>query len=184
MRRKQGQICLSFARPFAASFHINPVWVPRVININFLLIIPIHYQKKRLWDLIKWSAPPRKCFDHLSNSLNYFFKEMYRDQLEPTCMWILGLRVNNHQLRRLRIRMFSVWEANLTLHKKTTIKLSQHKTDRRNCCIYTFIFVPNETWPALVMTLPPSNHCICISITLETFSTHKFGFFFGILIRW
>ena len=25
MRWKQGQICLSFARPFAASFHINPL---------------------------------------------------------------------------------------------------------------------------------------------------------------
>ena len=98
------------------------LWVPRVININFLLIIPIHYQKKRLWDLIKWSALARKCFDLLSNSLNYFFKEMYRDQLEPICVWILELRVKNHQLRRLRIRMFAVWEANLTLHKKDNNK--------------------------------------------------------------
>ena len=34
------------------------------------------------------------------------------------CKWVSGLRVKNHQLRRLRIRMFAVWEANLTLHKK------------------------------------------------------------------
>ena len=33
----------------------------------------------RLWEFIKWS-PKRKCFDLFSNSLNVFFKEMYRDQ--------------------------------------------------------------------------------------------------------
>ena len=48
-------------------------------KVNFLLTISIHYQKKRLLDLIKWS-PQGKCFDLLSNSLNLFFKEMYGDQ--------------------------------------------------------------------------------------------------------
>ena len=36
-------------------------------------------QKKKLWELIKWS-PKRKCFVLLSNSLNSFFKEIYRDE--------------------------------------------------------------------------------------------------------
>ena len=53
--------------------------VPIVANINFLLTISIHCQEIRLWELIKWS-PKRKCFDLLSNSLNSFFKEIYRDQ--------------------------------------------------------------------------------------------------------
>ena len=35
--------------------------------------------RDKLWELIKWS-PKRKCFDLLSNSLNLFCKEMYRDQ--------------------------------------------------------------------------------------------------------
>ena len=50
-----------------------------MININFLLKISIHWQEKRLWEFIKWS-PKRKYLDLLSNSLNSFFKEMYRDQ--------------------------------------------------------------------------------------------------------
>ena len=45
------------------------LWVPRVIKINFLLTMSIHYQKKRLWDLIKWS-PQGKSFDLLSKTLN------------------------------------------------------------------------------------------------------------------
>ena len=35
--------------------------------------------EKKLWELIKWS-PKRKWFDLWSNSLNSFFKEIYRDQ--------------------------------------------------------------------------------------------------------
>ena len=35
--------------------------------------------RDKLWELIKWS-PKRKRLDLLSNSLNSFFKEMYRDQ--------------------------------------------------------------------------------------------------------
>ena len=50
-----------------------------VTNINYLLMISIPYQEIRLWELMKWSLK-RKCFDLLSNSLNYLFKEMYRDQ--------------------------------------------------------------------------------------------------------
>ena len=48
-------------------------------NINFLLTISIQCQEISLWEVIKWS-PKRKCLDLLSNSLNAFFKEMYRDQ--------------------------------------------------------------------------------------------------------
>ena len=35
--------------------------------------------RDKLWELIKWS-PKRECHDLLSNSLNSFFKEIYRDQ--------------------------------------------------------------------------------------------------------
>ena len=35
--------------------------------------------RDKLWQLIKWSHE-RRCLDLLSNSLNSFFKEMYRDQ--------------------------------------------------------------------------------------------------------
>ena len=59
--------------------HILTLQVPIVTNINFLLLmIPIQCQEVRLWELIKWS-PKRKCFDLLSNSLDSFFKELYRD---------------------------------------------------------------------------------------------------------
>ena len=50
-----------------------------VTNINFLLTISIQFQEIRLWELMKWS-PERKRFDLLSNSLNSFFKKMYREQ--------------------------------------------------------------------------------------------------------
>ena len=52
---------------------------PIVTNINFLLTIPIHCQKKRLWELVKWS-PKKNGPDLLSNSLKSFFKEIYIDQ--------------------------------------------------------------------------------------------------------
>ena len=55
------------------------VQVQRVTNINFLLTISVHNQKKRLWESIKWSSKG-KCFDLLSNSLNSFFNKMYGDQ--------------------------------------------------------------------------------------------------------
>ena len=41
-------------------------------NIHTLL-------RDKLWELIKWSHE-RRYLDLLSNSLNSFFKEMYRDQ--------------------------------------------------------------------------------------------------------
>ena len=53
--------------------------VPMVTNINFLLTISIDCQETWLWELINWS-PNRKCFDLSWNSLNSFFKKMYRDQ--------------------------------------------------------------------------------------------------------
>ena len=62
-----------------------------MININFLLKISIHWQEKRLWEFIKWS-PKRKYLDLLSNSLNSFFKEMYRDQFGEFVCWYWGLK--------------------------------------------------------------------------------------------
>ena len=62
-----------------------------VTNINFLLTISIQCQEIRLWELIKWS-PKRKYFDLLSNSLNLFFKEMYRDQFGELGCGYKGLR--------------------------------------------------------------------------------------------
>ena len=62
-----------------ASFLFLTLWVLMVTNINFLLTISIHCQEIWLWQLIKWSSK-RKCLDLLWNSLNTFFKEVYRDQ--------------------------------------------------------------------------------------------------------
>ena len=47
--------------------------------INFLKTISLHNQENRLGELMK-KLPKRKCFDLLSNSLNLFFMEMYKDQ--------------------------------------------------------------------------------------------------------
>ena len=45
----------------------------------------------KLWQLIKWSTM-RKYFDLLSNSLNSFFKEMYRDQFGEFVCGYWGLK--------------------------------------------------------------------------------------------
>ena len=37
------------------------------------------WSRERLWESMKWS-PKGRCLDLLSNSLNWFFKEMYGDQ--------------------------------------------------------------------------------------------------------
>ena len=58
---------------------------------NFLLTISIHCQEIRLWELIIWS-PKRKDFDLLSNSLNSFIKEMYRDQFGEFVCGYSGLK--------------------------------------------------------------------------------------------
>ena len=63
-----------------------------VTNTNFLLTISIPCQEIRLWELMKWSLK-RKCFDLLSNSLNLFFKEMYRDQFGELVCGYCGLLV-------------------------------------------------------------------------------------------
>ena len=47
--------------------------------------------RDKLWELIKWSHK-RKCLDLLSNSLNSFFKEMYRDQFGEFVCWYWGLK--------------------------------------------------------------------------------------------
>ena len=62
-----------------------------VTNINFLPTISIPRQEIRLWVFMKWS-PTRKCHDLLSNSLNYFIKEMHRDQFEELVCWYWGLK--------------------------------------------------------------------------------------------
>ena len=45
------------------------LWVPKVTNNNFRLTISMHYQEKKVWELINWSTK-EKCFDLLSNSSN------------------------------------------------------------------------------------------------------------------
>ena len=65
--------------------------VPIVTNVNFLLMISIECQAIRLWELIKWS-PKGKCLDLLSNSLNLFLKEMYRDQFGEFVCGYWGLK--------------------------------------------------------------------------------------------
>ena len=45
------------------------LWVPKVTNNNFRLTIWMHYQEKKVWELINWSTK-EKCFDLLSNSSN------------------------------------------------------------------------------------------------------------------
>ena len=45
----------------------------------------------RLWELIKWS-PKSKYFDLLSNSVNSFFKEMYKDQFGEFVRGYRGLK--------------------------------------------------------------------------------------------
>ena len=63
------------------------IQVPKVININFLITISLHNQVNRLGELMK-KLPKRKCFDLLSNSLNLFFMEMYRDKFgEFVCVY-------------------------------------------------------------------------------------------------
>ena len=78
-------------------------------KINFLPVISIQCQEIRLWELIKWS-PKRKCYDLLSNSLNLFFKEMYRS-VWRICLWILGLKGLRHLKRKFQ---FSNWGYNQT----------------------------------------------------------------------
>ena len=72
---------------FGKTKHLSPI----VTNINFLQTISTQCQEIRLWELIKWS-PKRKYFDLLSNSLNLFFKEMYRDQFGEFACGYWGLK--------------------------------------------------------------------------------------------
>ena len=65
--------------------------VPMVTNINFLLTISIICQETRLWELKKWSTM-RTSLDLLSNSLNTFFMEMYRDQFGEFVCGYWGLK--------------------------------------------------------------------------------------------
>ena len=67
------------------------IQVPKVININFLITISLHNQVNRLGELMK-KLPKRKCFDLLSNSLNLFFMEMYRDKFGEFVCGYWGLK--------------------------------------------------------------------------------------------
>ena len=69
---------------------LNPL-SPSSDQHYFLLTISIQCQEIRLWELIKWS-PKRNCFDLLSNSLNLFFKEMYKDQFGEFACGYWGLK--------------------------------------------------------------------------------------------
>ena len=59
--------------------------------INFLKTISLHNQENRLGELMK-KLPKRKCFDLLSNSLNLFLMEMYRDQFGEFVCRYWGLK--------------------------------------------------------------------------------------------
>ena len=63
-------------------------------------MISVHCQETRLWELIKWSPKRKKYFDLLSNSLNSFFKEIYRDQFGEFVFRYWGLKVNNEDWGR------------------------------------------------------------------------------------
>ena len=69
------------------------VQVQRVTNINFLLTISMHNQKKRSWESMKWS-PKGKCFDLLSNFLISFFNKMYGEQTGEFVSGYWGLFYN------------------------------------------------------------------------------------------
>ena len=66
-------------------------FTPIRTNSNFLLTMSKPYHEMRLWELIKWS-PKRKYFDLLSNSLNSFFKEIYRDEFREFVCGYWGLK--------------------------------------------------------------------------------------------
>ena len=68
----------------------NPL-SPNCDKVNFLLTISIPCQEIRLWELMKWSLK-RKCFDLLSDSLNFFFKEIYRDRFGELECGFWGLK--------------------------------------------------------------------------------------------
>ena len=67
------------------------IQVPKVINTNFLKTISLHNQENRLGELMK-KLPKRKCFDLLSNSLNLFFMEMYRNKFGEFVCGYWGLK--------------------------------------------------------------------------------------------
>ena len=56
-------------------------YVPKVININFLITISLHNKENKSGELMK-KLPKRKCFELLSNSLNLFFMECIEISLE------------------------------------------------------------------------------------------------------
>ena len=60
-------------------------------NINFLLTISIDNQEERLWEFKKL-PPNEKCFDLLSNSLDSYLKEIYRDQFGEFVCGYWGLK--------------------------------------------------------------------------------------------
>ena len=90
--------------------HVLTLYVPIVTNINFLLTISIHYHEVRLWELRKWS-PKRKYFDLLSNSLNSFFKEMYRDQFGEFVWEYWGLKgsFSGCSIKNLKLTKTCLW---------------------------------------------------------------------------
>ena len=80
--------------------------VPIATNIKVLLKIIQAMSREKI------IAPKRKCFDFLSNSLNYFFKEISEYQsVWRIGMWILGLK-------RLTLQLFAfVFFINLPFYR-------------------------------------------------------------------
>ena len=62
-----------------------------VTNINFLLMISIHKQEEKSWELIIW-PPMGKCCDLSTNSLNWFYKEKYGSQCGEFVRGYWGLK--------------------------------------------------------------------------------------------
>ena len=120
------QVAVVERQPFWRSGHewrldcitLLSLYVPIVIKINFLLMMPIHCQEIRLWEYIKWS-PKGKCFDLLSNSLNTFSEEMYRDQFGEFVCGYWGLKgyyslafCSSKQVAFLKEQFFTCWYSN------------------------------------------------------------------------
>ena len=62
--------------------HYRKVWislcVPKVTNINFRLTISMHYQEKKVWELINWSTK-EKCFDSLRKCMEISLENLLVD---------------------------------------------------------------------------------------------------------
>ena len=124
-----------------------------MININILLKISIHWQEKRLWEFIKRS-PKRKYLDLLSNSLNSFFKEMYRDHFGEFVCGYWGLK--------------GLWEAWLYCCHKNLL-LWPFVWNNNLCTISSFLFLFILACHCVTLSLPECLIGFCkVTLTFES----------------